>query len=114
MTLSPFSSCTKRERTQLIVGLVVSSILGVLNVSWLLRIVSSVIAYISTHPLVGKELSSNDFTDELKAKLEGIEEFANRITNVSQLVNDSKFQTEEGRRSGHPRPTDGRRLKIGS
>lgn len=43
----------------------------------------------------GKELSSNDFTDELKAKLEGIEEFANRITNVSQLVNDSKFQTEE-------------------
>lgn len=43
----------------------------------------------------GKELSSNDFTDKLKAKLEGIEEFANRITNVSQLVNDSKFQTEE-------------------
>lgn len=43
----------------------------------------------------GKELSSNDFTDELKAKLEGIEEFANRIINVSQLVNDSKFQTEE-------------------
>lgn len=43
----------------------------------------------------GKELSSNDFTDELKVKLEGIEEFANRITNVSQLVNDSKFQTEE-------------------
>lgn len=43
----------------------------------------------------GKELSSNDFTDELKAKLEGVEEFANRITNVSQLVNDSKFQTEE-------------------
>lgn len=43
----------------------------------------------------GKELSSNDLTDELKAKLEGIEEFANRITNVSQLVNDSKFQTEE-------------------
>jgi DNA repair exonuclease SbcCD ATPase subunit len=43
----------------------------------------------------GKELSSNDFTDELKAKLEDIEEFANRITNVSQLVNDSKFQTEE-------------------
>lgn len=43
----------------------------------------------------GKELSSNDFTDELKAKLGGIEEFANRITNVSQLVNDSKFQTEE-------------------
>jgi len=43
----------------------------------------------------GKELSSNDFTDELKAKLEGIEEFANRITNVSQLVNDSKFQTKE-------------------
>lgn len=43
----------------------------------------------------GKELSSNDFTDELKTKLEGIEEFANRITNVSQLVNDSKFQTEK-------------------
>jgi DNA repair exonuclease SbcCD ATPase subunit len=43
----------------------------------------------------GKELSSNDFTDELKTKLEGIEEFANHITNVSQLVNDSKFQTEE-------------------
>lgn len=43
----------------------------------------------------GKGLSSNDFTDELKVKLEGIEKFANRITNVSQLVNDSKFQTEE-------------------
>lgn len=43
----------------------------------------------------GKELSSNDFTDELKTKLEGIEEFANHITNVSQLLNDSKFQTEE-------------------
>lgn len=43
----------------------------------------------------GKGLSSNDFTDELKAKLEGIEELANHITNVSQLVNDSKFQTEE-------------------
>lgn len=43
----------------------------------------------------GKELSSNDFTDELKTKLEGIEEFANHITNVSQLVNDSKFQTEK-------------------
>lgn len=33
----------------------------------------------------GKELSSNDFTDLLKDKLDNIEEFANYITKVSQL-----------------------------
>ena len=40
-------------------------------------------------------LSINDFTDELKAKLDGIEEHANYITKVSQLENDLKYQTEE-------------------
>jgi hypothetical protein len=43
----------------------------------------------------GKVLSSNDFTDELKAKLDGIEEHANYITKVSQLLNDSDFQNAE-------------------
>lgn len=42
----------------------------------------------------GYDLSKNDFTDELKAKLEGIEEHANYITKVSQLENDLKYQTE--------------------
>jgi hypothetical protein len=43
----------------------------------------------------GYDLSKNDFTDELKAKLDGIEEKANYITKVSELENDLKFQTEE-------------------
>lgn len=43
----------------------------------------------------GYDLSKNDLTDELKAKLDGIEEHANYITKVSQLENDLKYQTEE-------------------
>lgn len=43
----------------------------------------------------GYDLSKNDFTDKLKAKLDGIEEHANYITKVSQLENDLKYQTEE-------------------
>lgn len=43
----------------------------------------------------GYDLSKNDFTDKLKEKLEGIEEKANYITKLSQLENDTKFQTEE-------------------
>jgi methylphosphotriester-DNA--protein-cysteine methyltransferase len=43
----------------------------------------------------GYDLSKNDFTDALKAKLDGIEEHANYITKVSQLENDLKYQTEE-------------------
>ena len=43
----------------------------------------------------GKELSSNDFTDLLKAKLDNIQEFANYITKVSQLENDSHYQNAE-------------------
>ena len=43
----------------------------------------------------GKELSSNDFTDLLKDKLDNIEEFANYITKVSQLENDSNYQNAE-------------------
>lgn len=43
----------------------------------------------------GYDLSKNDFTDKLKEKLEGIEERANYITKLSQLENDTKFQTEE-------------------
>ena len=43
----------------------------------------------------GYGLSKNDFTDKLKEKLEGIEERANYITKLSQLENDTKFQTEE-------------------
>lgn len=43
----------------------------------------------------GKELSSNDFTDLLKDKLDNIQEFANYITKVSQLENDSNYQNAE-------------------
>ena len=43
----------------------------------------------------GYDLSKNDFTDKLKEKLDGIEERANYITKLSQLENDTKFQTEE-------------------
>ena len=43
----------------------------------------------------GKELSSNDFTDLLKAKLDNIQEFANYITKVSQLENNSNYQNAE-------------------
>ena len=43
----------------------------------------------------GYDLSKNDFTDELKAKLDGIEEHANYITKVSELLNDSDFQSAE-------------------
>lgn len=44
---------------------------------------------------IGKGLSSNDFTTELLNKLKGIQEQANYITKVSELINDSGFQTEE-------------------
>ena len=43
----------------------------------------------------GKVLSSNDFTDILLLKLNGIAEHANYITKVSELLNDSGFQTAE-------------------
>ena len=43
----------------------------------------------------GYGLSQNDFTDELKAKLDGIEEHANYVTKVSQLANDMAYQTED-------------------
>ena len=43
----------------------------------------------------GKVLSSNDFTDLLLVKLNGIAEHANYITKVSELLNDSGFQTAE-------------------
>lgn len=43
----------------------------------------------------GYSLSKNDFTDELKAKLDGIEVGAKNITKVSELDNDSDFQTSE-------------------
>lgn len=44
---------------------------------------------------IGKGLSSNDFTTELLNKLKGIQDQANYITKVSELINDSGFQTEE-------------------
>lgn len=41
----------------------------------------------------GKGLSSNDFTNDLKEKLDNIEAFANYITKVSELANDANYQT---------------------
>ena len=43
----------------------------------------------------GYSLSQNDFTNELKAKLDGIEVGAKNITKVSELDNDADFQTSE-------------------
>lgn len=43
----------------------------------------------------GYSLTKNDFTDILKAKLDGIEEKANYITKLSELINDMDFQNEE-------------------
>lgn len=43
----------------------------------------------------GKGLSTNDFTDELKEKLDSIDEGAKLITKVSQLENDLNYQTAE-------------------
>lgn len=42
----------------------------------------------------GKGLSTNDFTNALLEKLNGIQENANDITKVSELLNDSGFQTK--------------------
>lgn len=42
----------------------------------------------------GKNLSSNDFTDDLKTKLENIEDGANKIAKISELENDVNFKTE--------------------
>lgn len=44
--------------------------------------------------VVGKDLSSNDFTNEEKEKLANIEDGANKVTKVSQLTNDKNFKTE--------------------
>lgn len=44
--------------------------------------------------VAGKGLSANDFTDILKNKLEGIAEGANKVTKVSELENDSNYQSE--------------------
>lgn len=41
----------------------------------------------------GKALSTNDFTDELKTKLEGIADGANKITKLSELTNDVTYLT---------------------
>ena len=43
----------------------------------------------------GYSLTKNDFTDILKAKLDGIKEKANYITKLSELINDMDFQNEE-------------------
>lgn len=43
----------------------------------------------------GKGLSSNDLTNTLLEKLNGIQDNANYITKVSELLNDSGFQTKE-------------------
>lgn len=43
----------------------------------------------------GYTLSKNDFTDELLNKLNSISDHANNVTKVSELINDSNFQTQE-------------------
>lgn len=43
----------------------------------------------------GKGLSTNDFSDIYKKKLDEIEEGARKIERTSQLINDSDFQTSE-------------------
>lgn len=43
----------------------------------------------------GYTLSKNDFTDALKAKLDSLPEAANHVTKVSELINDSEYQTKD-------------------
>lgn len=47
----------------------------------------------------GSVVTQNNFSDELKAKLDGIENGARNITKMSQLNNDTHYQTEEEVRS---------------
>ena len=47
----------------------------------------------------GSAATQNNFSDELKAKLEGIENGARNITKMSQLNNDTHYQTDEEIRS---------------
>lgn len=47
----------------------------------------------------GSVATQNNFSDELKAKLEGIENGARNITKMSQLNNDTHYQTDEEVRS---------------
>lgn len=55
----------------------------------------------------GYGLSKNDFTDELLNKLNGIEEHANYITKLSQLENDTNYQTEDQVRQAISNLVDG-------
>lgn len=43
----------------------------------------------------GSVATQNNFSDELKAKLDGIENGARNITKMSQLNNDTHYQTDE-------------------
>ena len=43
----------------------------------------------------GSVATQNNFSDELKAKLDGIENGARNITKMSQLNNDTQYQTDE-------------------
>lgn len=47
----------------------------------------------------GSVATQNNFSDELKAKLDSIENGAKNITKMSQLNNDTHYQTEEEVRS---------------
>lgn len=47
----------------------------------------------------GSVATQNNFSDELKAKLDGIENGARNITKMSQLNNDTHYQTDEDVRS---------------
>lgn len=47
----------------------------------------------------GSVATQNNFSDELKAKLDGIENGAKNITKMSQLNNDTHYQTDEEVRS---------------
>lgn len=47
----------------------------------------------------GSVATQNNFSDELKAKLDGIENGARNITKMSQLNNDTHYQTDEEVRS---------------
>lgn len=42
----------------------------------------------------GKGLSTNDFTNALLEKINGIQEHANYVTKVSELLNDANYQTQ--------------------
>ena len=64
---------------------------GTIDDFW--KFILSIKDCIKTSP--GSVATQNNFSDELKAKLDGIENGARNITKMSQINNDTHYQTNE-------------------